>query len=38
MTRWERAGFVAPGSLTPASRLQNLAAGGALVAEWIGGI
>jgi DGQHR domain-containing protein len=38
MTRWERAGFVAPGSLTPASRLQNLAAGGALVAEWIDGI
>jgi hypothetical protein len=38
MSRWERAGFVAPGSLTPASRLQNLAAGGALIAEWIDGI
>ena len=35
MSRWEQAGFVAPGSLTPASRLQNLAAGGALVAVWI---
>jgi len=38
MSRWEHAGFVAPGSLTPASRLQNLAAGGALIAEWIDGI
>lgn len=35
MNRWTEAGFVAPGSLTPASRLQNLAAGGALVADWI---
>jgi hypothetical protein len=26
---------VAPGSLTPAGRLQNLAAAGALVAEWM---
>jgi DGQHR domain-containing protein len=35
MERWERSGFVAPGSLTPASRLQSLAAGGTLVSEWI---
>jgi hypothetical protein len=28
-------GFVAPGSLTPAGRLQNLAAAGVLVAEWL---
>lgn len=35
MARWEDAGFVAPHSLTPASRLQNLAAGGTLVSEWI---
>lgn len=35
MKRWSEAGFVAPGSWTPASRLQNLAAGGALIAQWI---
>jgi DNA sulfur modification protein DndB len=35
MQRWEHAGFVAPGSLTPASRLQNIAAGGDLVSEWM---
>jgi hypothetical protein len=36
MDRWQRAGIVAPGSLTPAGRLQNLAAGGILVSDWIG--
>ena len=35
MERWQRAGLVAPGSLTPSSRLQNLAAGGVLVSDWI---
>jgi hypothetical protein len=35
MRRWEAAGFVAPGSMTPAGRLQNLAAGGKLISEWI---
>jgi hypothetical protein len=35
MQRWDRAGFVAPGSLTPASRLQDIAAGSELVSEWM---
>jgi DNA sulfur modification protein DndB len=35
MQRWQNVGFVAPGSLTPAGRLQNLAAAGVLVAEWL---
>ena len=35
MHRWEKAGFVAPGSMTPASRLQNLAAGSELISQWV---